>query len=401
MKIGILTLPPGSNYGGTLQAYALQTVLERMGHKVVILDGKSTPARKTLWQTLRLPLRLAKRLAWKGIHPTRGVPLRFGRLVKATEKERTANTDRFIKTYLHKTPEKDFRNLHREDFDAIVVGSDQVWRPKFFCQSYGKPIKDAYLSFTEDWDIRRIAYAASFGTDEWEYTKRQTETCGRLLKKFDAVSLREASAVEIVKFRFDVSALHLLDPTMLLQKEDYSHLVEKAEQDGTLNRAADNKPFIFSYILDETKAKGKIIDAVATAKGLKVVKGKSKDMSIRNYSRKDGIAPYVHPSVEAWLRNFRDCEYVVTDSFHGTVFSILNEKQFIVIGNKERGLARFESLLGLFGLESRMVTADMDYQGVLFTPIDYAEVRKKLEKMRAKSHNFLEEYLGQMETSNP
>lgn len=64
-------------------------------------------------------------------------------------------------------------------------------------------------------------------------------------------------------------------------------------------------------------------------------------------------------------------------------------------------MARFESLLGLFGLESRMITADIDYQGVLFTPIDYAEVRKMQEKMRAKSHDFLEEYLGQMDTSNP
>jgi len=391
MRIGMLTLPPNSNYGGILQAYALQTVLERMGNDVVILDSAHKPVKRTARQCARLPLTLAKRMAWKCLHPTRGVPLRLGSFLKSIEKERRVNTDRFISMYLHKTAEKSYYDLRREDFDAIVVGSDQVWRPLYFM--WTGAVEDAYLAFAEDWNIKRVAYAASFGTDKWEYTERQTVRCGQLLKKFDAVSLREASAVGIVKSHFGVDAVHVLDPTMLLRKEDYSRLVERAEQDGTLERMTDEGAFLLTYILDETTAKSEIVTAVAAAKGLKVVKGKCEEFNIRTYSRKNGISKYIQPPVESWLRNFRDCQYVVTDSFHGCVFSIMNEKQFVVIGNKERGMARFTSLLAMFGLESRMVAAGMDYQSALLTPIDYAAVNRRLAALRVRSNAFLKSSL--------
>ena len=100
----------------------------------------------------------------------------------------------------------------------------------------------------------------------------------------------------------------------------------------------------------------------------------------------------VQPPVEQWLRSFRDSSYVITDSFHACVFSILFHTQFIVIGNQSRGLARFHSLLSLFGLEDRMVTENLDVS-LCERPIDWDKVDIKLKELRAYSRSFLEKAL--------
>ena len=118
-------------------------------------------------------------------------------------------------------------------FDAIVVGSDQVWRPKYFKDK----IENAFLDFAKSWNIKRIAYAASFGTDEWEYAPKQTKRCGELLKLFDFVSVREMSGINLCATHFDLGAKLEPDPTMLLTTEDYMRLFEVArtpKSSGTL-----------------------------------------------------------------------------------------------------------------------------------------------------------------------
>ena len=236
MKIGILTLPLHTNYGGILQAYALQTVLERMGHEVCLIEKKRKPFRLPLWKApLVYGKRVLKNLAG---HP---YPIFYEQKVNREEPITRQNTDLFIKRYIKRRIVNDFSELKESDFDAIVVGSDQIWRPKYFNGN----IEDAYLKFAEGWNIKRIAYAASFGTDEWEYTAAQTKECARLLKQFDAVSVREASGVDLCRKHFGVEARHVLDPTMLLTAEDYIRLFETAgtpKSPGTL----------LCYILDET-----------------------------------------------------------------------------------------------------------------------------------------------------
>lgn len=363
MKIGILTLPLHTNYGGILQAYALQTVLERMGHEVCLIEKKRKPFQLPLWKApLVYGKRVLKNLAG---HP---YPIFYEQKVNREEPITRQNTDLFIKRYIKRRIVNDFSELKESDFDAIVVGSDQIWRPKYFNGN----IEDAYLKFAEGWNIKRIAYAASFGTDEWEYTAAQTKECARLLKQFDAVSVREASGVDLCRKHFGVEARHVLDPTMLLSAEDYIRLFETAgtpKSPGTL----------LCYILDETPEKATLIERIAKERKLATFRINSKV--------EDKTAPIterIQPPVEQWLRGFHDAELVVTDSFHACVFSILFHKPFFVVGNKKRGLSRFTSLLGMFGLEDRLISTVTETDS-FETEIQWDSIDTPLDTLRQKS----------------
>ena len=351
MRIGILTLPLHTNYGGILQAYALQTVLERMGHEVKVIN-RNTDYKLPLWKT---PFVYSKRII-KNILGYK-TPLFYEQKLIKEQPIIRQNTDRFIRQYIHTLNVDNYTDLREEDFDAIVVGSDQVWRPKYF----GK-IEDAYLQFAKGWNIKRIAYAASFGTDEWEYTGRQTSICKNLIKNFSAVSVREDSGIDLCKKYLDVDSQHLLDPTMLLEKEDYIRLFENSGtplSSGTL----------MCYILDETPEKELLINRISREKGLIPFRANSK---VENC--KAPLEERVQPPVEQWLRGFYDAEFIVTDSFHACVFSILFNKPFVSIANGKRGMSRFISLLKAFGLEDRLIYSDEDLKDSLLSDIDFTEI---------------------------
>lgn len=365
MKIGILTLPLHTNYGGILQAYALQTVLERMGHEACLIEEKRKPLRLPL---LKAPLAYSKRIVKNLIGHT--CPVFYEQKKNREIPIERQYTDKFINKYIKRRIIENFSEVKENDFDAIVVGSDQIWRPRYFPQ-----IEHAYLDFAEGWNIKRLAYAASFGTDEWEYTPEQTEECGRLLKNFDAVSIREDSGVELCHKHFNMNATHALDPTMLLEAKDYIKLFKKAgtpKSNGTL----------LVYILDETFEKSALIEKMANQKGLVPFRVNSK---VEN-----GNAPLqgrIQPPVEQWLRGFYDAEFVVTDSFHACVFSIIFKKPFLVIGNTTRGMSRFKSLLSLFRLEDRLI--DINYSCDSDNDIVWEDVNELLDYNREISRNYL------------
>ena len=376
MRIGILTLPLHTNYGGILQAYALQTVLERMGHEVVVFDTPNKCPLPPLW---KLPLSFAKRILLKGMG-------RIDRIFIESYNNRvysviTKEIQPFIDEKIHRKVFTNFSKIGAREFDAIVVGSDQVWRSIYFISMWlGQPMENAYLSFTKGWNIKRISYAASFGTDKWEYNEVQMQHCKVSLQKFDAVSVREENGVKLCKQYFDVNALHVLDPTMLLDVNDYIDLFKQkqtSKSDGTL----------LNYVLDENDEIRKLIQKVASEKKLI-------PFAVNNPYEGDDTKPLnqrIKPSVEAWLRGFYDADFVITDSFHACVFSIIFKKQFIVIGNKERGMARFESFLKMFGLEERLVDEKVDVNNL--HPIDYDKVYKLYGKLKEKSLHFLSENL--------
>ena len=376
MRIGILTLPLHTNYGGILQAYALQTVLERMGHEVVVFDTPNKAFLPPLW---KLPLSFSKRIVLKFLGKTNRVFIeRYNNKVRSVI---TQHIQPFVDTYLHRKVIRSFKDLKQEDYDAIIVGSDQVWRIIYFPRLWlGQQIENAYLDFAKNWNIKRIAYAASFGTENWEYDEEQTKKCKNLLRKFDAVSTREVDGVKLCKAKFEVDAHHVLDPTMLLSMDDYMALFQKAntpKSEGTL----------LNYVLDETEEIDCLINKVATDKHLV-------PFAVNNPFEYDDSKPLqqrIKPSVETWLRGFSDAKFVMTDSFHACVFSILFKKQFAVIGNKVRGLSRIESLLECLGIEDRIVE---DSNQVMQLPqINYDLVYVKLEQFRKKSWKFLNEAL--------
>lgn len=372
MKIAILTLPLHTNYGGILQCYALQTVLERMGHEVFVIEKEFKPARLPLHL---MPFCYGKRIL-KNIIGQK-CPILYEQRYNRIQYAIRENTDRFINTYIRIKRYKSFSDIKKNEYNAIVVGSDQVWRPVYF--GFDK-IENAYLKFAEKWNIKRVSYAASFGTDKWEYTPKQTYECSRLLNIFDAVSVRENSAVRSCKQYLGVNANQVFDPTLLLEKEDYIKLFEVA------NTSKSNGNLL-CYILDETEEKKNLIQFVANEKGLKPF-----NVTAKLYDENAPLYERIQPPIEQWLRGFHEAEMVITDSFHGCIFSILFRKPFIIIANVGRGMTRFTSLLKLFNLESRLVCSWKDFQEHqmdLMTQIDYSSININLQTMRKESLSFL------------
>lgn len=318
MKIGIITQPLLWNYGGILQNYALQQVIKRMGHEVWTIDYyKFTWLNyvDNLWKVLALKLIGRKVSFCKTPIQLRKVemPLRQFAQKYITLTRRTRHFKR--------------KTITKYAFDAVVVGSDQVWRP-----IYNYHVEDCFLEFADGLPIKRIAYAASFGTDLWEFSLAQTTRCAALAKKFDAISVREDSGVALCEKHLGVKVTHVLDPTLMLGVEDYTELCKNVPQ---------REPFVLAYILDIDEQKTEEVRTFAKAHKLPyVIKGADERVSEDD-------------SIEKWLSCFRDAAYVITDSFHGTVFSIIFNKDFYVYGNPGRGNARIDSLLTLFGLRHK------------------------------------------------
>lgn len=367
MKVAILTQPLDGNYGGILQCYALQTVLERIGHEVCIL----TKPRYGYSYFVIYPFSVLKRIAKRYL---------LGKNVdifKPPHEIRRKNIDRFIRQYIHQYKCKVFTEKLVDKFDAFVVGSDQVWRP-----AYSKPIEEAFFSFLGDSRIKRIAYAASFGVDNCdEFSTKQIIKCSILLKKFDAISVREFSGISLCENIFGVRAVQMLDPTLLLSAEDYKVLINNAI-------TKPSKGNMLVYIIDKTDDKVMLVNTIASEKGL-IPLWLDSPVEIKENVPLDEM---VKMSVEQWLRCFLDVEYVFTDSFHGCIFSLIFKKQFLVYGNKERGLSRFNSLLRQFSLEDRLILSSSKYKKNL-PMINYDNLLGKLSVLQNKSVLFLKKYL--------
>ena len=374
MKIGILTLPLHTNYGGILQAYALQTVLERMGHEACVIQ-RSWRKQIVWW---KYPLQILKRCISRyilGRNSSIFSEIIWNRNQAIIER----NTKEFIDKYIHTHQIKQISDIKETVFDAIAVGSDQIWRPMYYRLHY-KYIEDAFLSFTKNWNVKRISYAPSFGTDEWEYNEAETRKCAELLQKFDAVSVREQSGIELCeKYLGHKNVQWVLDPTMLLNKEDYERLIPKdTKAPGDL----------MCYVLDTNEEINNLIARIAQENDMKVFQAAS---DVDNVSLP--IEKRIQPPVESWLSGFRDAKLVITDSFHACVFSILFRKPFVVIGNKNRGYSRFESLLKLFGLEERLIENASQFKQSMLNPIS-DEVYKKLDDLRSSSTDFIAKALN-------
>lgn len=369
MRIGVLALQLRYNFGGILQAYALQKTLKELGHDAVHIDQYRYVSIGPWYRKYPIYLKRAMRKFLFG----ENLIVRADVAINNATNTISTHTEQFINKYINRIFTKDFSNITKENFDAFIVGSDQVWRPKYFFSA----IENAYLEFTKDWDVKRIAYAASFGTDKWEYNEEQTANCASLLKKFNAVSVRESSATVLCKEKLRAEALHVLDPTMLLEKEDYIKLFKDynaTQSDGNL----------FCYILDEGEEKKSIIDCVAKEKVLKPFYVNS-----RYDDHNAPLEERIQQPVEKWLRAFYDAEFVITDSFHACVFSIIFNKPFIVYGNRERGLARFNSLLSIFGLEERIVSTKEEATKAISEPINWEKVNESHRQWKEKSMSFL------------
>lgn len=358
MKIGVLTHPLHGNYGGMIQAYALVKTLNDIGHEAYYLSYTPGGYKKHLKNPI-------KRM--KDAFRTCLLNWQLGLFkVKVPHTMNAANGMAFQKKYVPYLPiePNPAQSIEKNGIQSIVVGSDQVWRGKYV-RSIFSSFPFFFLDFVTE-AIRRksIAYAASFGTDTWDGREDETPVCSRMAKEFKAITVREESGVDICRDTLGVLAKRIADPTLLLTADDYSrHLIapEKTWE--------PEAKYLAAYILDENSHIRNSVHRLAAEKGLIV-------QALKTDSRAKDKRLRLPLSVAQWLKGIRDSEYMITDSFHGCVFSIIFNVPFICLGNKTRGTARFETLLGTYGLENRIITelTESELNRVLNTPIDWDKV---------------------------
>ena len=357
MKIGIVTLELFNNYGGILQATALSRVLQSLGHDVTLINRK--PSRP-----------LAERVAG---HILRAIPGQNIGNIRAVDEVRKRNMPFISARFDHvskpiRTPEDLERYATARKLDAIIVGSDQVWRADYIGES-GLPF---FFLALPHYAGLRISYAASFGNSDWPLPERRSDVAS-WLEVFRAISCREISGTRLLKEQFGVERANVvLDPTLVADRSFYDEAVVPQ---------SDEPPHVLHYVLDNSNAAqgtaSAVLEDVETAVRVKRL-GLGGDAAAAG--------------VPDWMTAFSTAEFVVTDSYHGTILSILNEKPFVTVGNRARGMDRFESLLEQLGLLDRLVEAGNReaLRTAMRRPIDYDRVAVRLRDHRAQSIDFLE-----------
>lgn len=353
MKIGILTLPIKSNYGCILQAFALQKVLSEMGNDAWIIRRSWNSEDNGMIHLL------AKYLYHKVVIK------KFNQFIENYLTPQTAIIDTKQKVI----------ELNEMHFDAYIVGSDQVWRMR---NTYGVGF-NYFLDFVSNTKAKKIAYAASFGVDYWDDINPEISIpiVSFWLNQFDAISVREESGCKICSELFKVKAKHVLDPTLLLTADDYQNIfsLKHSEQD-----------YIAVYILDMDRNKQELINKVSKFYRLPIKFLNTPPNLLLPFV----LSEFFKPSVNQWLSSISNAKYVITDSFHGTLFSIIFKRKFLVLGNRERGLTRIESILDMLNLRDRNYSGDFS---ILDKEINYDKVNLKLRKAQSVSLDFLKSAL--------
>lgn len=344
MKVGILTHPLHFNYGGVLQCFALYTYLKQSGYTPIIINRKFNESFffkiwiKRVLTALHLP--------------------RYYNDVK-----KSSRIQPFIQRYLIRTApiysnSKMMRLCKEYHFDAVVVGSDQVWRFDF-ASNYGY---NYFLDFVPS-NVIKFSYAASFGINQWGYSGKQTLTIKQLLKSFRGISVREEEGARLCEENLGITPEVLIDPTLLLSTNDYNLLASERLVNGK---------YVFVYWLgDKSLVKDDIKDWIT--RGYKVI-----DINLR-----DSI---ILPSIEDWLSYIKYADVVLTDSFHGCVFTLIFGRPLVVKKNLSGGLGRIRTLFNLFNIDEGKMNQIIS--------IDGAVISNCFEMLRTKSKKYIQSILG-------
>ena len=272
----------------------------------------------------------------------------------------------------------------------FLVGSDQLWRRYF--------VVDTNYFSTLDWvsdEKYKISYATSFGVDNYEGNQEEKEAIGRRLSRLHRISVRESSGVKIVSELTGRESQWVADPVFICAKRCFDILAKKGSQRMPLHK------YVAAYLLDRDAFKNEYVRRMKLKKNICESVLIEDAMVTHSYSDKDELNPIRHATVEEWLAMIKNCEFLVTDSFHGMCFALIFKKQFVIIISKEshRGYARVESLLTMLGLKSRIVHECSDEKGndISDQPIDYKIVDAKLCEFAKKGRNWL---LDSLELAN-
>lgn len=363
-KCGITTITFGTNYGNRLQNYALQKVLKNMNidSETIQYEPKYLDVVKndnSIFQKIDKNLKIGLKSIFRKIYK-RVNKKQF----EIKENKRNDEFEEFKEKYIKfsKNNYKYGDNLNKinNDYDFFITGSDQVWNP-----GYEGSNEFYYLSFSNQ--NKTIAYAPSFGVSE--IPKEKENFYAKMLKNIKYLSVREERGKEIIKELTGRDAKVVLDPTLLLDKEEWMKISKKFET---------NSKYVATYFLGIlTSSKRKEIEKFARKKHLKI---------INIYDRNDINSEFCGPS--EFLGILANAEYIFTDSFHGTVFSIIFNKPFTVWerydGFKTASMSsRIESILKMLNLEKCQKIINKE-------DIDFNNVKEVLKLKRDESLKFLQ-----------
>jgi hypothetical protein len=361
-RIGILNFQfSNHNFGAVLQATALAHCVSSLGYEVEHINYIPEFDR-----TLTLRSIAGKLLRVVGLRKSK-------KRAKGSEVFEMFRRKWLVRSPLHKST-ADLRAVSC-CYSAIIVGSDQVWRPNY---TIGDPLV-YFLNFTHE-HCKRIAYAASFGSDRWlNVDPALTENVRALLSRFQHVSCREDTGVRICEEVFEKNARHVLDPTLLAGREFFENMLQGRERDSRAHK-------VVYYKLDLEHSFAELLCHLETQHG---------EPFYNIYFKNVGREEY-YLEVEEWLLSIRNAKLVITDSYHCVCFAILFNKSFICLRNDSRGYTRIKSLLSSLSIPNRECSEQAlheRFNQLLVTPIDYSGVNVRLGKLRQESTDFLVEAL--------
>ncbi|HPD57732.1 MAG TPA: polysaccharide pyruvyl transferase family protein [Smithellaceae bacterium] len=348
-KIGILTFHfTRHNYGAVLQTYASFNVLKKLGYQPQIIN----------------------------LLPKSSIKQEIYSIMK-----RASVFEKFRKRYFSLTDkyyhDSDLSKLNRM-FDVFYVGSDQIWRPSMA----GDLLAHYYLDFADDEKLK-IAYAVSFGTSHWEGTNEETEMIRPLIKRFKYISVREAEGVEICNKIFNVNAVHVLDPTLLLTENDYPIIL------------GNNK----ANIMNEGKYMGAYLLADPTLRTDHALNASEQTKLKVNNLYGDKIKIFGREllrfrKVEEWLNGIKNASFVITDSYHCIIFCIIMKTNFVCLPNETGGVTRIKNMLNIIGLEERFCAdKEVDFGNYYSKKIDFDSIYERLRPFQNKSLAYLSDAL--------
>lgn len=375
MKIAIISLPLSYNYGGYLQCYALMETLRQLGHEVYYIQREN----KEKAHFLKIIINAVKETLER---------IGLGFIVYAIEQQtnsglyyKTKNFRRFVRKYI-KTVSPALRSTEdiqvyckKHNIHAYITGSDQIWRG-----SYSRSVNDSFLGFAPKESLK-IAYAPSFGSDIWEFDAEQTLYIEKQLNTFKAISVREIDGIKLLNenVRLKLTPIVVLDPTLLLSKEHYMSIAKHTTR----------RNGVLTYILNNNEKKTHAITEFCKKKNLKpysVINPKTNTNVIK------GAQGY---PIEDWIGGFRDASFILTDSFHAIVFSIIFNKPFWAFENEKRGNSRLNNILQLFECNDRLISSQKDLNTFDWEqPINWDKINRIKDSLKSKSLDFLKKSLS-------
>lgn len=381
-KIGVCACYDQKNYGSMLQVLATVIKIEELGYDYEIIRYSR---KLTLNLLVRSLSRIPERLKFEAEQNRKRK--KFASIEGLTQRVQQRNecfkifcVDRFRKFSPIYDTYSDLQKAASR-YAAVLVGSDQLWRPEGYTTGFYN------LMFVPD-NVPKIAYATSFGVSQIPENKKKIAK--QFLSRMDYISVRELRASEMIKELIGRDVPTVVDPTLLFTGEEWNNIIP-------LKKIIDEK-YIFCYLLGSNPQHREWVNELKKCTGYKIVTIPFLDEFVEG-DIAFGDNQIFDAGPAEFVNLIRNAEYVCTDSFHGSVFSILNHKQFVTFNrfsdeSKNSRNSRIESLLKQTGLQSRRMTKpDQKIDEVIMTEVNYTQVEKRLVEMRGESITYLQEAL--------